>query len=342
MHSFKKVVINSVIFTAIIAIISLFISGWYFRSYDNSNYYVFEELERNEGTLDMLICGASQGAMAFVPEIIDEKLGVNSFNLSTQGGPLTSRLDMCMEYIEKNPVRTVVLDLSEDALAGYNKNGKTENIQVTQRLPVRSRIPFLVKHISFEHYFDTWNEIVKYGSYDIMKQLLAMVFGGGEKIVPEKYLGKGFYSGYEGKLDFDSSSHLKNYQSLEMSMEFDEECIEKLNEFFDVCRTADINVIVVTLPVMNSYSGQFSNMNDLNSYYKVLCENKGFQYINFNLYKDKDEVFTDNSFFYDSIHLSEKGAYAFSDMFCNTMLRLEKGQSAEELFYGSFSQIFLQ
>ena len=341
MQNFKRILKNTLIFSAFVVAISLFLGFQYYRS-GYGKYYVFDEIHNQQNSYDTIICGASQGAIGIVPQVLDEELGINCFNASTQGGPLISRLDLCKEMIELNPVKTVILDMSETALAGYNKNSKTENILISHRISWEDKIPFLLRNISVKYWFDTWNEIITYGTYETAYQRITFVSTGSLPspiYIPENYLGKGYYLGYDGKPDFDASEHIKNYQSKTMEFEIDRECIEKLNVFFDLCDSKGIEVIVVSLPSMNTYLDQFTDIDKVLPIYKELCKDRGYRYLNFNLHKQKDEYIPDNSCFYDAVHLSTDGGYKFSYMLADTIKKLNGSVDVEELFYNSYSDV---
>jgi len=341
MQTFKRILKNTLIFSAFAGIITLFLGMQYYRS-GYGKYYLFDEINANAGSYDTIICGASQGAIGIVPQILDEELGINCFNSSTQGGPLIGRLDLCKEMIENNPVKTVILDMSETALAGYNKDSKTENMLISHRISWRGKIPFLLRNISVKNWFDTWNEIITYGMCETGYQFVMLMATGSLPspiYVPEGYIGKGYYLGYDGKLDFDTSEHTQNYQKKILEFEVDTECEEKLNEFFDFCDNRDIEVIVVSLPSMDTYLDQFTNIDEILDVYEEICDERGYPYLNFNLHKQKDEYIVDNSYYYDAVHLSTDGGYSFTYMLADAMKKLDNPAEIENLFYESYAAV---
>ena len=110
MHSFKKAMKSSMIFLILLTICTETIVYPYFHSetYHYQDGYVREELQ---GTLDFLICGASQAQRGISPMILDQKLGCNSYNIASPLMTLHSRYYMLEKELERNPVKTVIIEL---------------------------------------------------------------------------------------------------------------------------------------------------------------------------------------------------------------------------------------
>ena len=115
MKNFKKACKTTVLFLLILVILSASVMGLFFQS---ESYFYQDYRERDElaGTLDTLILGSSHGLRAFVPEIMDKKLGVNSYNLAGSLMTMQGKYEMLRTEADRNPVKTVILEMAASSL----------------------------------------------------------------------------------------------------------------------------------------------------------------------------------------------------------------------------------
>ena len=60
--------------------------------------------------------GASYAMRGFRPDILDQELGVNSYNLSCSRQTMQGRHELLNLELNRNPAKTVVLELSYDSM----------------------------------------------------------------------------------------------------------------------------------------------------------------------------------------------------------------------------------
>ena len=115
MHSSKKVFLRTLAVLLVVLGLSVLIILPYMESQERKTR---KDLA---GTVDYLVVGASHAQLGFVPSVLDQELGVNSYNLSSLLMPVTGRYFLLEKEIKRNPVKTVVLEVSYDTLAiDYN------------------------------------------------------------------------------------------------------------------------------------------------------------------------------------------------------------------------------
>ena len=123
MHNFKKALIASLSFLLCFALI---FSAVVFPAFKTDSLYN-DSAKRQElaGSIDFLMCGASHALGGFIPTIIDETLGVNSYNLSSYASSFDGRLWLIEKELERNPVSTFVLEISYDTIRDYSDDHST-------------------------------------------------------------------------------------------------------------------------------------------------------------------------------------------------------------------------
>ncbi len=116
MQTSKRVILSIASF--VIAAVLLYVGIT--TPYAHSRIELFQDnQERAElaGSIDTLFCGASQLECGLSPSVVDQALGTTSYNLSANLLMMYGR-DYIIRYeCERNPVKTVVVDISCDSLS---------------------------------------------------------------------------------------------------------------------------------------------------------------------------------------------------------------------------------
>ena len=114
MNSFKLALKTSLIFLLIITVLSTVIVYPYFHreTYHYQDGYVRDNMA---GEIDFIICGASQAQRGISTEILDKKLGVNSYNIASPLMTLMGRYTILKKVMSMIPMQapwTVILNSS--------------------------------------------------------------------------------------------------------------------------------------------------------------------------------------------------------------------------------------
>ena len=114
MHNFKKALINTTSLLLSFAAIFLVVI---FPCFDpDSQYNDSATRDALSGRMDYIFSGASFTFQAVDTSIIDEELGVCSYNLASPAASWTGRYTLLKKEIERNELDTVVIDVSFDGL----------------------------------------------------------------------------------------------------------------------------------------------------------------------------------------------------------------------------------
>ena len=108
MHNSKQIVISTLSFILLFAVISTLIIVPYWNS--ETDYFQDSQLREDlAGQIDCLVIGASHALTAFDTNVLDERLGCFSYNLSGSMMTLDSKYYFLKKELERNPVETVLV-----------------------------------------------------------------------------------------------------------------------------------------------------------------------------------------------------------------------------------------
>ena len=115
MRNFKRILKTVSLFLAVIIVLSVVFGALYLRG-ENYDYQDYRERDALAGELTMLINGASYVMYGIDPDVLDAYLGANvhSYNLTTSMLTLEGRYALLKKELERNPVKTVILEVSPD------------------------------------------------------------------------------------------------------------------------------------------------------------------------------------------------------------------------------------
>lgn len=330
MRNFKLALRTSILFLLLVAAITEVIVYPYFHSetYHYQDGYVREEMA---GSLDFIICGASQAQRGISPAVLDEALEVNSYNIGSPLMTLKGRYHMLEKEVERNPVKTVIIELCYDTMyrdrdvvgpeGDYYMLGRFTSF--TERMEYFFSAARLDEYAEF--YCDTlqrglnaWNE-----------------FGKTEIGTSENYETKGFAPLETHPIEMIAP---ENYNKEEIYTDIAEENMVYLNKMFELCRSRNIKVIMVATPLADAAILSYDKLDEIHTMYKEISQQWDCEYYNFSLYKGKSEIFKDSDSFFDRNHLSAAGAEVFSHILSDVIADSLDGKESYELFYDDFAQ----
>lgn len=332
MHNFKQAFKTTLCFLLTIAIISFGFMELYFET---ANYYYQDGEIREElaGTVNCVVSGASHGMRAFVSSTIDEKLDVNSYNLCGSRMTMKGRYDILKEEMERNPIHTVVVEVSYDAMSRDRKEeGPEGDIYVLGRTKgISKRLQFFFSTFYPSEYPRMYYDTLSRGCYGII-----CAINGQFKMAQDSTI-QGYYPYSEPDLGVPALT-AELYASAEFDTAVCDYNKEYLDKILDLCEEYGAKVILATTPLSEYTIYRCSNLDDFYDYYCELAEERNIPYYDFNLLKNKTELFKDDASFYDEAHLNNTGADAFTSIFCDTITKASRGENVEEDFYTSYQE----
>ena len=307
---------------------------------ENHTYQDYRERAELAGTIDYVEIGASHCKRGFVSTIIDEGLGVNSYNLGGESLTMMGRLELLKLELARNPVKTVILELSMDSLS-YQPDKKLNNgdLYLVPRIGIPSiSIPYLVK-ISRPWYYGRIFAYFLNTGLDDTRDLLT-----GHYSMRSSNQKKGYVPHYDDwvKTKAHSLKRLQAvFQTRRRGLALRQFNRDRLDEIIEMCREKDIELIFITVPVSDYWISRFNNLDEPYHYYRELADKNGLEYYDFNLWKGEYDLFVDEEDFYDNGHLGNDGAVKFTNLFVETMQKRAAGEDISQEFYKDYADLYM-
>lgn len=346
MQDSKKAFFVTVAFLLIIFIVSSLV----IEPYVHSELYYYNDANRRDqlaGTIDFAILGASHALTSLDPRVIDEELGCNSYNYSGSLMTWNCREAILLPELERNPIDTLILEVSYNSLV-LPKYETESNLYTYPRISSYSkRLEFLLKNQSISDVELLYADALNSGSQVVLGQLYKIYKARGQDFVnilntPYKrdlvYENKGFLSRQHNNITLSETEAAELYESEELNLNFEEYNLNSLELIIDNCQKNEINVIVVVVPISDGAIWKMHNWDDF--YLKIanLCKEYNCEFFDFNLLKNRYDLFSDSTSFSDSTHMCEAGAAVFSRTFCE-ILKQSSFENTADLFYSSYAEM---
>lgn len=334
MHSFRKTIKTVILFLLTFFLISMLL----IESYLCVKPYYYQDSEVRSslaGTLDFIICGASHAIRALDPRILDTELGVNSYNLSGSLMTLQGRNELLKKELSRNPVKTVILELSWDAMVRTKRSGFEGNYYVLARLDsISERVSFFFHSILPADYGHVYYHAINDG-IGTLKRLVK----GTAANKDERYALKGYSPWTDGPTDIALSKEeqIRSFNTRFINTNIEEYSLSHLNSIIDLCKGNNVDVIIIATPISNRKICQTANLDFFREYYQQLADENGLAFVDFSLLKDRDAFLDDHTSFWDDSHLTDAGAESFSCRFSSIMKMLINGEDISDLFYPSYA-----
>lgn len=332
MRSFKRAVIVTLLFALCFGAGFTAVAEVYF----NTNSYYYQDADTREalaGELDMLICGGSHGYRAFIPSVLDEEMGVNSYNLAGALMTMKGRYTLVKKELERNDVDTVVIELSYNATTRDRKaEGSEGDLYVLGRLDsITERAGYFFTSMYINEYdrvaYDTFNRGV-----ESIKTLLN----------DGRQYDNSSTKGYRGVASNDCSTTVDDYLKNFGTSQFDENETEYnmnyLEKIAQLCKEHEVRTIVVVTPINDRYVYRHSNADAVMNKHRQWAEGHGFEYYDMNLLRTKNELFDDTSAFYDDTHLSVASSEIFTREFAKIVNEAADGMDVSSYFWSSYEE----
>lgn len=333
MHNFKKALKTVFLFSLLVtAMISAICAPYFYGEY----YYYQDGYVRDDmaGKLDLLICGSSEALRGISPEILDQSLGCTSYNLSSPLMPLKTRYFFLKKEIERNPVDTVVLDLSINTLSlDWSKRNIEGQCYAVGRLPNPiDRLKYIITNIPYDQTMEFIYDSMNRG----LTSFSALETGRVSRGSNPCYTSKGFRPLSAKPI---AATTPDQYNKSNISTAIVQENLEYLEKILELCTKKDIDVIIISTPHTESSLLRYRSLDDINDTFTAISDKWDFPYYNFNLYRGRHAIFQDDTDYYDDSHLSTSGAEEMSVLLSETITAHKNGIDISDHFYISFQEM---
>lgn len=333
MKNFKKAIKTTVLFLIFAALISTLIMEFFFRS-ETYYYQDYRERDAMAGSIDYVVLGSSHGLRAFRPEILDEQLGVNSYNLCGSLMTMQGKYQILTMEIDRNPIKTVVLEMASSSMT---RNRETEGPEGDIYLLGRfssfaPRMKYFFQSILPKEYSKTYYVFLKRGITCLYKLRTGSLTKNNTKAY------KGFAPFIRDYKDI-TINYKKKFNSQSLNTQLYDWNEIYLNKITDLCKERNIRLILVTTPLSKTTVCRFDNFDVSREYYEKYAKEHDLEFYDFNLLKERNDLFSDLTSFHDRYHLGNTGSQVFTDYYCTLMKKVDAGEDISDHFYGSYKEV---
>ena len=333
MRNFKKALIGTLAVLLCFAVL-VGIAVYPYFAYETFYYQDASGREALAGQLDLLISGASQGLCSIIPKTLDETLGCTSYNLCGALETMEQRYLLLKQEVERNPVSTVILDLSYNAMT-RTRNDNAQELEILQfgRLETASqRLSYIFTEVQPKHYFTFLYDTVWRG-VSVWKQLLK-----GTLQTSPKLESHGFYPYANATPMPDKETYQYHRSEGCIRTEPTEENLYYLEQILTLCKSKNIEVIFLATPMSEYYLWREDDLDIMRQWYQDTSDKWGCTFYDFNLLKAKLERYPEATAYTDEIHMSKAGAVAFSEDLAMVLSMAQKGEDTSSLFYSTYDE----
>lgn len=329
MRNFKKIILHTLLLIIFVIILLTFYTFPYFHgeSYYYQDYKVRKSLS---GTLDTLIIGSSHALRSIKPTVLNEKLGINSYNLSSPLMSMYGRYVLLKKEIERNPVKTVYFEISYNALTIDKKTlGYEGDLYELGRFDnVIERVNFFKKAFSIDEYKKVLSDIALRSTNSLFRNDNIM-----------QYETKGYLPLQSNnlKLSLEKKNEIKNTMSLDATIK--DESLMYFEKIIDMCKENEINFVLLVTPISENSIIKYNNFDSIFSQYIELAKKYNCEYYDFNLDKKRNELYSEETSFYDNTHMSDNGAEIFSNRLTEIIKNVDEEKDISNEFYKTYSEV---
>ncbi len=248
---------------------------------------------------------------------------------------MKARTFLLKKELERNPVKTVVIEVSYNALTrmGNFEHSEGDFVALARLDTFKEKSSFVFQNLTLNDCLDVYSRALFTGVL---------------------HLGAVVLNKAPNAADFSKKGHLERdindvslrsdeIASLYNSDSIVEECvqsnIDELKKQLSFCRDKNCRVIIAVTPLADSKIWKTKNFNSFYKWIKTFCQEQNCEFYDFNLLKDRYSLFFDDQSFSDDVHLNANGATVFSTVFVQTINRVTAGKDISNLFYGDYNEL---
>jgi len=301
-----------------------------------------------EEEIDFAFVGSSFCSTAFVPYVVDEIMGVNSFNMGTPLQAIGQTVSAVETLLEEHNVDTIVLGTGFFVLQ-YETLDEAELTFEKARARKKSGLDAMEDTLAYIfdenvrdteksiNYFFPWtynrqkitSEYIRNNVRDKIANIKAEFSQSGDN-KPKQESAKGLRPG-AGVVDYGTAWEINSYWYYDQV--FLEDKVEEFEEILQLCKENGVDIVVINTPhptfdVVSCHQTYETSENEM----RAICEKYDVDYYNFSL--AKPELFDSVPEYYsDFEHLNLEGAEVFSESLCKLLKGRDAGEDVMTYFY---------
>ncbi|PID60696.1 MAG: hypothetical protein CR986_03615 [Ignavibacteriae bacterium] len=284
---------------------------WLVREINVEDYGVLNKINEGKINADIIVCGTSRSLKAVNPEIIEQKMGLTCFNISSDGSDLGVQIPKLKWYLTNNKVPKIIIQ----DLSFFGGSISKIIFKPFKYLPYLDNESLYHGLLSIDQ--NLWKN-----KYFFPANLLYYNFDFGVDLVTgllKSFLGKEIYiKGFfpdNSKWTINVDEYLSKNQ--EFKCRITSEFKKYLNELINICIKNDIKLVLVSLPIFYKITENAIGEKEIAQYYHSLEKNN--QNIFFFDY-NSSSICRDTTNFYNFSHMNLCGAKKLSTLLARDLL----------------------
>lgn len=333
MHSFRKAAVSTLALVLAVLLLLLIAAAPYFYA-DEQWWQDAADRRTYAGELTTLMCGSSQGYRAFVPELYDELRGGSSYNLGCSFMTMYGSYDMLKKELARNPADTVILEVCYDALTrNRDHEGPEGDIYQLGRCDgIGEAARYFFSALRPKEYAKVCYYLINRGLSG-WKELLRTRFHTGHPTT--KVWGE--FDAVDLRLTAEEAQELKDsYGSTPINTVIYPENSEYFEKCFEMSFEKGARVIIVLTPLPDTYLLSHSEFDVPLQWYRDYAEKYGCELYDFNLLRERKELYPEDTAYSDNWHLSASGADTFTRQLAEFLDAADREEDISTLFYNNY------
>lgn len=343
MQTFKKVIFSLSVFIICSLIISLpCILSYY--SLVNSSNTIPKNYEKYDGKIDTLFLGSSNTRVSVDTKKYDDALGTVSYSYTSNRMYMQSNYYSFCKIIKTNNIKQVFIELSYDNLFDDPFGSVESIVNYYELLPKDSeKLSFTFKYSGINNFINVLGYSIYNGcpifvnnqihnAYVLYKKITTHnQFVDKNESNPDVEITQGFIPNYsDNELDITYNNYKKYYHTQSRkNTTINKNQKKYLDMILSICKEKNVDVTFVVYPNTDYFTVLYDNNYLFESASKQISNETGYKLLDFNLFKNKSELFDDFTDFYNGDHLSYSGAEKFTDILINTIQNSDYGSFFE-------------
>ena len=277
------------------------------------NYTAWNAIYSGAVDSDVLIFGSSRATHHISPKIVEDSLGLNTYNFGVNGHGFWIQYLKYIEYLKKNPKPKHIILIAD----WFTLEKRKDLYQFNQFLPYmlwnKNIKDFTQSYIGF-NYLDYYIPLLRYyGNVTAKERALLYAFKDENKIVPYKI--KGYRAGPMDKVDPNLTENI-SLNNTPYTAKIDSKTIQLLDEFLKACQENDIKVTFVYTPEYINEQKLVTNRKEAISVFKEFSKKYAIPYLNYS----NHTISYNRNYFNSTMHLNQIGAELFSKILAHDLL----------------------
>lgn len=301
---------------------------------------MLQELYDQSGQIDTLFLGSSHCYRSVDPAVVDETLGVHSFNAGSSQQLPDGSYYMLQETAAHNSLKTVYLEMF---YTGYNQSASRDVPMACYLLTdfMRWNSPWRYRYLWEMGGMAAFTDLIlpaRHGMANIgslpalwRAKLTDGYTPGNYAYVTypgtESYRGNGFV--YTEGVAQDGYTTLLNVDPEQPLSDFGWQNLERIAAF---CEENGIRLVLFTAPLPSAYLSNTQNYQAYVDAVRTFAEQHGTVYWDFSLYRKPKAMDLGGGDFSDAHHLNGSGAEKFTSLFCEVIAKDAAGEDVSTLF----------